>query len=120
MTDRGDVECKVRGFTLNMEGSRQLNYEILKSNVKNEVLDPLPNGEVRLTRVTEAHKIVRNHKDYRLVTKSKNKNYGLVVNKRVLPPMNCNEDSFRTYPYGYNQTAETEFSLEDFFDSRFL
>ena len=39
-TYKGKVECKVRGFTLNTRGQAQLNYELLKQNVLDEVTQP--------------------------------------------------------------------------------
>ena len=49
--------AKVRGFSLNCEGIRQLNYHVLKSNLLDEMCVPL--DQPRTTRVTEASKIVR-------------------------------------------------------------
>ena len=39
-TKEGKVECKVRGFMLNMRGQEQLNFDFLKENVINEVTKP--------------------------------------------------------------------------------
>ena len=43
--------CKVRGFSLNIEGIAQLNYQVLKENTLDEVLDPLP--DPRRRRITQ-------------------------------------------------------------------
>ncbi len=42
-TTANKTECKVRGFSLqNLRGSAQLNYDILRTNVLDELTDPLP------------------------------------------------------------------------------
>ena len=46
-THLGHVCCKVRGFTLNIRGKQQLNFQVMRENVLNEILDPLENGERR-------------------------------------------------------------------------
>ena len=45
-TEEGKLECKVRGFTLNARGQSQLNFDLLKANVIDEVNVPL--GEPRV------------------------------------------------------------------------
>ena len=40
-TKNGKVCCKVRGFTLNVQGQEQLNYEIMQQNLLEELTDPL-------------------------------------------------------------------------------
>jgi len=42
--DNGKQECKVKGFNLNVEGCKQLNYTILKNNVLVEIQEPVYNG----------------------------------------------------------------------------
>ena len=42
-THLGHVCCKVRGFTLNILGKQQLNFQVMRENVLNEILDPLEN-----------------------------------------------------------------------------
>ena len=39
-TRGGKVECKVRGFTLNVRGSCVLNYHTMKANILAELEDP--------------------------------------------------------------------------------
>ena len=56
-TSDGDTVCKIRGFSLNYEGSQQLNYQILRQNVLDEVTDP-PDTR-RITPIVESTKIVR-------------------------------------------------------------
>ena len=104
-TARGTVECKVRGFTLNREGSQQLNLGIMINNVQNEVLQPLDDGQVRTIRVNERTKIVRHSKTYELFTLPRHKTYRLVANKRIFPPAE-HPDPYTSYPYGYRFPEE--------------
>ena len=94
-TKLGLVECKVRGFRLNSEGKTQLNYNVMKANVIDEIQKPQKNP--RETTVYNTHHIVRNPKTYQLYTFSQKKDYKLVYDKRVLDP-----NTFLTYPYGYH------------------
>ena len=93
-TNKGKVECKVRGFQLNSEGQTQLNYDVMRQNVKDEIERPLP--KPRQTQVTKSHHIVRDPKNYSLFTYPQHKWYQLVYDKRVIDPR-----TFKTYPYGY-------------------
>ena len=93
-TQNGHVECKVRGFRLNSEGKCQLNYEVMKNNVIDELQKPLLRP--RETTVYNTHHIVRNPHKYQLYTFSQKKDYKLVYDKRVLDPV-----TFQNYPYGY-------------------
>ena len=94
-TQNGHVECKVRGFRLNCEGKKQLNYDVMKANVIDEIQKPQKNP--RETTVYNTHHIVRNPNTYELFTFSQKKDYKLVYDKRVLDP-----NTFLTYPYGYH------------------
>ena len=93
-TNKGKVECKVRGFRLNSEGHTQLNYDVMRQNVQDEIQKPLP--KPREIQVTKSHHIVRNPKNYTLLTQPQHKWYQLVYDKRVIDP-----HTFKTYPYGY-------------------
>ena len=94
-TARGKVECKVRGFTLsNVRGSQQLNYEILRQNVLDELT--APGEERRLVDVTNPHFFSRNPATKELRVIPRTKQYGLVFDKRVV-----DKDTFQSYPYGY-------------------
>ena len=93
-TNQGHVECKVRGFRLNSEGKTQLNYDIMRQNVQDEIQTPLL--KPRQIQVTKTHQIVRNPKTYDLYTHPQHKWYQLVYDKRVVDP-----HTFLTYPYGY-------------------
>ena len=93
-TNQGHVECKVRGFRLNSEGKTQLNYDVMRQNVKDEIERPLP--KPRQNQVINSHQIVRDPTNYQLYTRPSSKFYQLVFNKRVIDPR-----TFKTYPYGY-------------------
>ena len=93
-TKNSKVECKVRGFRLNSEGSTQLNYQVMRQNVHDEIQQP--QKQPRQTQVVKTHQIVRDAKTYDLFTFPDCKCYQLVYDKRVLDPV-----TFQTYPYGY-------------------
>ena len=93
-TKLGLVECKVRGFRLNSEGKTQLNYNVMKANVIDELQKPLL--KPRQTTVYNTHHIVRNRQTYQLYTFPQRKDYKLVYDKRVVDPQ-----TYLTYPYGY-------------------
>lgn len=101
--DNGKEECKVKGFSLNTEGSKQLNYQILRNNVLQEILDPQVHpvtGQAvrRKYPVKRSHKIVRDIQRFQLKTVQETKNYQLVFDKRVVEP-----NTFLTFPYGYGE-----------------
>ena len=93
-TQKGHVECKVRGFRLNSEGKTQLNYNIMRQNVLDEIQKPLLRP--RQTQVVKSYQIVRDPKHYQLYTFPDYKRYQLVYDKRVVDPV-----TFKTFPYGY-------------------
>ena len=76
------------------EGHTQLNYDVMRQNVKDEIERPLL--KPRQTQVINTHQIVRDPKTYQLYTFHESKLYKLVYEKRVIDPL-----SFKTYPYGY-------------------
>ena len=95
-TAGGKVECKVRGFTLNVRGMETLNYNTMKKLVLKE----LKEGE-------KTHLEVRNPNYFKRDTKKKDigqveqkKSYRLVLDKRVVDPENM-----KSYPYGYCQIS---------------
>ena len=59
-TKQGQVECKVRGFRLNSEGKTELNYDVMRRNVLDEIQKPLKNP--CQTQVVKSHQIVRDTK----------------------------------------------------------
>ena len=93
-TKLGHVECKVRGFRLNSEGKSQLNYNVMRQNVLDEIQKPLL--KPRQTQIIKTHQIVRDPKHYLLYTFPEYKQYQLVYDKRVVDPV-----TFQTFPYGY-------------------
>ena len=93
-TKKRKVECKVRGFRLNSEGKTQLNYDVMRQNVLDEIQKP--QDKPRETEVIKTHQIVRDAKNYDIYTYPEYKHYKLVFNKRVADPT-----TFETYPYGY-------------------
>ena len=86
--------CKVRGFSLNVQGREQLNYEILRDNILAELERPL----AAPTRVAQLHTITRDAKGYTLHARPSHKDYRLVFSKRMLDPITA-----KTYPYGYER-----------------
>ena len=98
-TLKGKTECKVRGFSLNTRGQEQLNFDILKKNIIEEVTQPqpVPNN----IPVFNPHKIVRDPTTKQLSTETQIKRYQLVFDKRVVDSTN-----FQSYPYGYRDSHE--------------
>ena len=94
-TSGGKTECKVRGFSLHsLRGSAQLNYEVLRRNVLEEITDP--RGQRRVIDVTNPHFFTRDAATKQLRIQPRTKQYGLVFDKRVVDP-----ETFMSYPYGY-------------------
>ena len=100
-TFKGKVECKVRGFRLNTRGQEQLNFDILKNNIIQEITNPqsTPNS----IPVFNPHKIVRDPETKKLKTQTEIKRYQLVFDKRVVEG-----NSFKSYPYGYSNARGIE------------
>ena len=96
-TDQGKVECKVRGFSLgSVRGQSQLNYQRLRDNVLEELLDPEEDGRRRVVPVVNPHFFTRDASTKRLRVVPRRKEYGLVFDKRVV-----DVDTFKSFPYGY-------------------
>ena len=93
-TKNDKICCKVRGFTLNVRGSKQLNYHVMRQNVLEEISDPLE--ERRNVEVTNPHFFTRDPVSKRLKVIPRTKRYGLVFDKRVVDPK-----TFRSFPYGF-------------------
>ena len=100
-TKQGKQECKVRGISLNSEGSKQLNFPILRQNVLDDIQEPLT--KARQTVVRKPYHIVRQAKDYSIQTEEQTKQYQLVYSKRVIEPR-----TFQTYPYGYKAALDDQ------------
>ena len=99
-TLKGKTECKVRGFSLNTRGQEQLNFDILKKNIIDEVTQPQPIANT--IPVFNPHKIVRNPTTKQISTETQIKRYQLVFDKRVVDSSN-----FQSYPYGYKDSPDT-------------
>ena len=94
-TDQGRVCCKVRGFSLkSLRGSAQLNYQVLKENLLEEITDPQPKR--RDVPVVGPNFFTRDPATKRLKVVPRKKLYGLVFDERVV-----DRENFRSYPYGY-------------------
>ena len=96
-TKNGKVVCKVKGFSLNVRGAKQLNYDIIRQNILDEVLHPL--DEQRKTLVVNPTHFVRNPTLKKIKTETQTKSYQLVFDKRVLD----HSHGFKSYPYGYSR-----------------
>ena len=100
-TKQGKQECKVRGISLNSEGSKQLNFPILRQNVLDDIQEPLT--KARQTVVRKPYHIVQQAKDYSIQTEEQTKQYQLIYSKRVIEPR-----TFQTYPYGYKAALDDQ------------
>ena len=100
-TQQGKVCCKVRGFSLNVRGSRQLNYDVMRQNLHDEILDPL--DERRNIPVVNPNFFYRNPATKQLKVAPHTKRYGLVFDKRVV-----DKNTFKSYPYGYTQVLHDD------------
>lgn len=61
-TAKGNTMCKVRDFSLDVEGATQLNYKVLKDHTLDEIQNPKPDPHV--TPIVQSHTIYRNAKRY--------------------------------------------------------
>ena len=95
-TRQGKVCCKVRGFTLNVRGSQQLNYDVMRQNLIDEITQPL--DERRNIDVVNPNFFWRHPATKHLRVIPRTKRYGLVFDKRVVDP-----NTFQSFPYGYTQ-----------------
>ena len=102
-TRQGKVCCKVRGFTLNVRGSQQLNYDVMCQNLIDEITQPL--DERRNIHVTNPNFFWRNPATKHLRVITRTKRYGLVFDKRVVDPT-----TFASFPYGYTQDRGVNFT----------
>ena len=97
-THTGKVECKVRGFTLNVRGSAVLNFETMKNNILSELHHP--QDSLRKLNIVTPYHFQRDLEKKRIQVVERVKKYGLVFDKRVI---NTNAIS---YPYGYRRIGE--------------
>ena len=96
--------CKVCGFSLNVRGAKQLNYQVMRQNILDEILDP--QDERRDTDIVNPRHFQRDPIAKKIKTETQVKKYGLVFDKRVL-----HVGTFKSYPYGYAQF--TGFDAQD-------
>lgn len=80
---------------VNTRGRQQLNFDILKKNVIDEVTTSLK--ESRQIKVFNPHKITRDVQTKQLVTQTEIKRYQVVFDKHVVNP-----NTFLSYPCGYH------------------
>ena len=96
---RGKVCCNVREFTLNVRGSQQLNYDVMRQNLIDEITQPL--DERRNIDVDNPNFFWMNPATKHLWVITRTKRYGLVFEKRVVDP-----NTFKSFPYGYTQDTQ--------------
>ena len=94
-TEKEKVECKVRGFTLNVRGKKTLNFETVKKTIL-AVLEEGCSNPLELTNPTHFKRDVLN-KGIGVVPQTKK--YGVVFEKRVIDP--ATKSSF---PFGFVQS----------------
>ena len=110
-TKHGKIVCKVRGFSLNVRGAKQLNYQVMRQNILDEILDP--QDERRDTDIVNPRHFKRDPIAKKIKTETQVKKYGLVFDKRVL-----HVGTFKSYPYRYAQF--TVFDAQDILNIEIL
>jgi hypothetical protein len=86
-TSTDKTVCKVRGITLNYRTQQHVNFDVMSDMVRGE-------GPEKVT-VNIPYKINRDTKEKSVKTRSENKDYRIVYNKRVIV------NNFDTLPYGF-------------------
>ena len=94
-TEKEKVECKVRGFTLNVRGQKTLNFDTVKKTIL-AVLEDGSSNPLKLTNPTHFKRDVLN-KGIGIVPQTKK--YGVVFEKRVIDPTTKS-----SFPFGYVQS----------------
>ena len=89
-----------------MRRQPQLNFDLLKANVIDEVTAPL--DEPRVILVHNAHKIKGNADTKTSETVEETKRYREVFEKRVVDP-----DTFKSYPQGYTRAEFEDADMEN-------
>ena len=89
----GKYCCKVRGFTLNVRGRAQLNYNSMKDHILTTLEDEEPADAIVVTNPNHFH---RDQTLKKMKLTVQDKNYRLVFDKRVI-----DLNSKRSYPFGY-------------------
>ena len=98
-TRAGKVECKIRGFTLNVRGANVLNFQTMKDNILSELNNPL--DDRRTTDVVTPYYFQRDSERKRIKVVPRVKKYGCVFDKRVI-----NVDTKMSYPYGFQRIGQ--------------
>ena len=101
---------KVKGFSLNARGIAQLNYEVMKQNILDEIRHPL--DESRKTEIVNPLHFVRDPVMKKIRTETQIKAYRLVFDKRVM-----DSGTFRSLPYGYQRLDDEDLELANLFVS---
>ena len=109
-TKQGKVECKVKGFKLNVRGRETLNYEVVKRNVLAELDNPLE--ERRVVPVVNPNHFKRDQASKKIALVQQRKQYGLVFDKRVVNPI-----TRTSTPYGYRRVTNDINDLMALLDS---
>ena len=98
-TKEGNVECKVRGFTLNVRGAAVINFETMKTNILQELHFPQVDSRRNINIMTPYY-FQRDVEKKQIRVVPRVKQYGLVFDKRVI-----NTNAF-SYPYGYRRVGD--------------
>ena len=86
----------VRGFTLNVSGAQQLNYDVMRQNLIDEITQPLDErrnidvGQPQFLLEKPRHQASQSHNTHQTLR--------LVFDKRVVDP-----NTFMSLPYGFTQ-----------------
>ena len=100
-TRQGKTECKVRGFSLNVRGKQELNFNTMKATILSEIEHP--QEEMRVIRTVNPNHFQRDTTNKSIKLVHQVKNYKLVFDKRVLDPQNK-----MSYPFGYRTWSEVD------------
>lgn len=90
MTKSGKICCKIKGFTLNFENSKKLNYKSLISIVR---------GDLQHVKLKNESAIVRDKKNFKVKSVEQEKDFSATYDKRIINIIN--QDNYDTLPYGY-------------------
>ena len=100
--DNGAVTCKVRGFSLNYNGSRIINFQSMKNALfmwyegkMNDCIDEKSDNVNENTLISVATSILRNKHTISVYNRKVPKHYGIVYDKRAL------RSDYETVPFGY-------------------
>ena len=96
-TREGNIECKVRGFTLNVRGSAILNFQSMKQNILEELYIP---QDCRNLNIVTPYHFQRDVEKKIIRVVPRVKKYSLVFDKRVINTQGL------TFPYGYRRVGQ--------------